>query len=58
MGGYLETKPGHFHVFYLVVNGAKAQNIGEVIKVFNDLSAISAVLQEDASHQGGTARSD
>ena len=53
LGGYLEAEPGHYHVFYLVVNGASAQSIDEVLKVFNDLSDISAILQEDASHQEG-----
>jgi hypothetical protein len=36
-----------------VVNGASAQNIDEALKVFNDLSDIAAILQEDASNQGG-----
>jgi len=58
LGGYLETKPGHFHVFYLVVNGASAENIDEVLKVFNDLSDISAILQEDASNHGGASHSN
>ena len=53
LGGYLEAEPGRYHVFYLVVNGASAQNIDEALKVFNDLSDIAAILQEDASHQGG-----
>ncbi len=51
LGGYLETKPGHFHIFYLVVNGATAKNIQEVLKVFDDLSDIAVILQEDASRQ-------
>jgi D-alanyl-D-alanine carboxypeptidase/D-alanyl-D-alanine-endopeptidase (penicillin-binding protein 4) len=53
LGGYLEAEPGRYHVFYLVVNGASAQNIDEALKVFNDLSDIAAILQEDASNQGG-----
>ena len=57
LGGYLEASPGHYHVFYLVVNGAIAQNISEVLKVFNDLSDITAIIQQDASHQGGTSQS-
>jgi D-alanyl-D-alanine carboxypeptidase/D-alanyl-D-alanine-endopeptidase (penicillin-binding protein 4) len=44
LGGYLEAEPGKFHVFYLVVNGAPTQNIGEVLKVFNDLSDIAALM--------------
>ena len=52
LGGYLEVEPGRYHVFYLVVNGASAQSVDEILKVFNDLSDIAAILQEDASHQG------
>ena len=58
LGGYLEAKPGRYPVFYLVVNGASAQNIDDALKVFNDLSEIAAILQEDASHQGGASQSD
>jgi D-alanyl-D-alanine carboxypeptidase/D-alanyl-D-alanine-endopeptidase (penicillin-binding protein 4) len=53
LGGYLEASPGRYHVFYLVVNGVPAQNIGEVLKVFNDQSDIAAILQEDASQGDG-----
>jgi D-alanyl-D-alanine carboxypeptidase/D-alanyl-D-alanine-endopeptidase (penicillin-binding protein 4) len=56
LGGYLETKPGHFHVFYLVVNGALAENIDEVLEVFDDLSEITAIRQEDASNQEEASR--
>jgi D-alanyl-D-alanine carboxypeptidase/D-alanyl-D-alanine-endopeptidase (penicillin-binding protein 4) len=58
LGGYLEVEPDRFHVFYLVVNGATAKDIGGALKVFNDLSDISALLQEDASRQGGASQSD
>jgi D-alanyl-D-alanine carboxypeptidase/D-alanyl-D-alanine-endopeptidase (penicillin-binding protein 4) len=58
LGGYLEAKPGRFHVFYLVVNDARAQNIDEVLEVFNDLSDIAAIRQEDASNQGGASQGD
>src|SRR5215213_9431588 len=58
LGGYLEAKPGHFHVFYLVVNGARAQNIDDALKVFNDLSDIAVLMQEDASHQGEASQGD
>jgi len=50
----MEAKPGHFHVFYLVVNGAKAKNVEEALKVFDDVNNIGALLQQDASNQGGT----
>jgi hypothetical protein len=39
-----------------VVNGASVQNIDDTLKVFNDLSEIAAILQEDASHQGGASQ--
>jgi serine-type D-Ala-D-Ala carboxypeptidase/endopeptidase (penicillin-binding protein 4) len=58
LGGYLEASPGHYHVFYLVVNGATAQNIDDALKVFNDLSDIAALIQQDASHQGEASQSD
>ena len=55
LGGYLETKPGHFHAYYLVVNGATPQNTDDLLKVFHDLNDISAILQEDASNHGGAS---
>ena len=58
LGGYMEIKPGRFHVFYLVVNGASAKTIEDVIKIFKDLNDISAILQEDASNQGGASQGD
>jgi hypothetical protein len=54
----MEIKPGRFHVFYLVVNGASAKTIEDVIKIFKDLNDISAILQEDASNQGGASEGD
>jgi serine-type D-Ala-D-Ala carboxypeptidase/endopeptidase (penicillin-binding protein 4) len=53
LGGYLEARPGRYHVFYLVVNGVPTKNIGDVLKVFNDQSDIAAILQEDASQGDG-----
>ena len=58
VGGYLEVTPGRFHVFYLVVNGAKAKNVEDVLKMFNDINNICAILQEDASNQGGASKGD
>jgi serine-type D-Ala-D-Ala carboxypeptidase/endopeptidase (penicillin-binding protein 4) len=58
LGGYLEAESGRFHVFYLVVNGATAQNIDDALKVFNDLSDIAALLQEDAANQGESSQGD
>jgi serine-type D-Ala-D-Ala carboxypeptidase/endopeptidase (penicillin-binding protein 4) len=57
LGGYLESQPG-FHVFYLVVNGATAQNTDDVLHIFNDLADIAAILQEDTSQQGGASQGD
>ena len=58
LGGYLETEPGNFHVFYLVVNDATAQDIAGALQIFNDLADISAILQEDASQQGEASQGD
>jgi serine-type D-Ala-D-Ala carboxypeptidase/endopeptidase (penicillin-binding protein 4) len=58
LGGYLEAGPGRYHVFYLVVNGASAQNIDDALKIFNDLADIAAIVQQDASHQGGASQGD
>jgi D-alanyl-D-alanine carboxypeptidase/D-alanyl-D-alanine-endopeptidase (penicillin-binding protein 4) len=58
LGGYMEVKPGRFHVFYLVVNDASVQSVDQVLKVFNDLSDIAAIRQEEASSQGGASRGD
>jgi hypothetical protein len=54
----MEVKPGTFHVFYLVVNGARADNVNEVLEVFNNVNAISAILQEEPSRQEGGSQSD
>jgi D-alanyl-D-alanine carboxypeptidase/D-alanyl-D-alanine-endopeptidase (penicillin-binding protein 4) len=58
LGGYMEARPGHFHVFYLVVNGAKAKNVQDALEVFDDVNNIGAILQQDASNQGGTSQDD
>jgi serine-type D-Ala-D-Ala carboxypeptidase/endopeptidase (penicillin-binding protein 4) len=58
IGGYMEVKPGTFHVFYLVVNGAKARNINDALEIFNNVNDISAILQEESSHQEGGTQSD
>jgi len=58
LGGYLEVEPGRFHVFYLVVNGATAQDIDDALQIFDDLADISAILQEDVSQQGEASQGD
>ena len=58
LGGYMEARPGHFHVFYLVVNGAIAKNMEDAIKVFDDVNNTGAILQEEASHEGGASHSN
>jgi hypothetical protein len=52
LGGFLEAEPNQFHGFYLVVNRATAQDIDDVLRIFDDLADISAILQMDASQQG------
>jgi hypothetical protein len=52
------TDPGHFHVFYLVVNGAIAKNVQDVLKIFNEVNHIAAIWQEEVSHKGGASHSD
>jgi serine-type D-Ala-D-Ala carboxypeptidase/endopeptidase (penicillin-binding protein 4) len=54
LGGYLEAEPGRFHAFYLVVNGATAQNIDGALKIFDDLADVSAILQEDGAKREET----
>ena len=58
LGGYMEAKPGRFHAFYLVVNGARAQNVQDALKIFDDVNDIGAILQQDASNQGGASQGD
>jgi D-alanyl-D-alanine carboxypeptidase/D-alanyl-D-alanine-endopeptidase (penicillin-binding protein 4) len=58
LGGYMEAEPGRFHVFYLVVNGASAKTIDDVLGVFDDEADISAVLQEDASQEADASHGD
>ncbi len=58
LGVYLETEPGSFHVFYLVVNGATAQDINDALQIFNERADISAALQEDVSQQGEDSQGD
>jgi D-alanyl-D-alanine carboxypeptidase/D-alanyl-D-alanine-endopeptidase (penicillin-binding protein 4) len=58
LGGYLEVEPDRFHVFYLVVNGATAQDIDDALQIFDDLADIAAILQEDASQRGAASQGD
>jgi D-alanyl-D-alanine carboxypeptidase/D-alanyl-D-alanine-endopeptidase (penicillin-binding protein 4) len=58
LGGYLQAEPGRFHVFYLVVNGATAQDIDGALQIFNDLSDIAAILQEGASRRADASQGD
>jgi hypothetical protein len=54
----METEPGRFHAFYLVVNGASARNIDDVLRVVNDESDIAAILQEDGAKLEETTSQD
>ena len=56
IGGYMEASPGHFHVFYLVVNGARAKNVEGAIEILNEVNNLAAILQQDASQQGGASQ--
>jgi hypothetical protein len=46
------------HVFYLVVNGAKAKNIQDALKIFIDVNNIGTILQQYASNHGGASKGD
>ena len=52
IGGYLEVCPGHFHTFYLAVNGASVPDINGVIEGGNDLARIAGLLQQQAAARG------
>jgi hypothetical protein len=41
-----------------VINGAKAKNVEDALKIFNDVNNIGAILQQDASNQGGASQDD
>jgi D-alanyl-D-alanine carboxypeptidase/D-alanyl-D-alanine-endopeptidase (penicillin-binding protein 4) len=51
LAGYIEAKPNQFYVFDLVVNSALPQDIKGLLKVYNDLGNIAALLQEEAAQQ-------
>ncbi|MEX2972215.1 D-alanyl-D-alanine carboxypeptidase/D-alanyl-D-alanine-endopeptidase [Streptomyces sp. C184] len=55
--GYLETRKGHFDVFFDGVNGASTPNadINGVLAIGNDVAAVAAYLQQQAA--GGGHRS-
>jgi hypothetical protein len=54
----MEVRSCRFHVFYLVVNGARAKNVQDVLKVFDDVNDVGATRQEEASNQGGASQDD
>ena len=41
-----------------MINGAKAKNVEDALKIFNDVNNIAAIRQQDASNQGGTSQGD
>ncbi|MER7578809.1 D-alanyl-D-alanine carboxypeptidase/D-alanyl-D-alanine-endopeptidase [Kitasatospora sp. NPDC097691] len=49
LAGYLETDDGCLHLFFVGVNGASATDINDVIRIFDDVNQIAALLQEQAS---------
>ena len=54
----MEVRSCRFHVFYLVVNGARAKNVQDVLKVFDDVNDVGAIRQGAASNQGGASQDD
>jgi D-alanyl-D-alanine carboxypeptidase/D-alanyl-D-alanine-endopeptidase (penicillin-binding protein 4) len=48
LAGYLEVRPGRYYAYDLVVNGSVMQGFSGVLGVADDLSNISAMLQEEA----------
>ncbi|MDH6133517.1 hypothetical protein P3T37_002913 [Kitasatospora sp. MAA4] len=50
LGGYLVGDQGCLRTFFLVVNGASTPSLDSFIDVINDLSQISVLLQQEASH--------
>ncbi|WP_042431345.1 D-alanyl-D-alanine carboxypeptidase/D-alanyl-D-alanine endopeptidase [Streptacidiphilus anmyonensis] len=49
IAGYLEVRPGRFHSFDLVMNGASVPDIQGVIDGGDDLARIAGLLQEQAA---------
>ncbi|MEU8511783.1 D-alanyl-D-alanine carboxypeptidase/D-alanyl-D-alanine-endopeptidase [Kitasatospora sp. NPDC048722] len=49
LAGYLETDDGCLHLFFVGVNGASATGIDDVIRIFDDVNQVAALLQEQAS---------
>lgn len=49
--GYLETRPGHFEVFFAGVNGASTPSaaINGVLAIGNDVADVAAYLQQQAA---------
>ncbi|ARF59184.1 D-alanyl-D-alanine carboxypeptidase/D-alanyl-D-alanine endopeptidase [Streptomyces gilvosporeus] len=52
--GYLETRKGHFDVFFVGVNGASTSgaDVTGVLDMGNDVADIAARLQQDAAGRG------
>ncbi|MFJ8039607.1 D-alanyl-D-alanine carboxypeptidase/D-alanyl-D-alanine-endopeptidase [Kitasatospora sp. NPDC096147] len=48
LGGYLETRDGCLHTFFVGVNGAAAPDIEGLIETVGDVTRIAALLQEQA----------
>ncbi|MEV0490891.1 D-alanyl-D-alanine carboxypeptidase/D-alanyl-D-alanine endopeptidase [Streptomyces atratus] len=47
--GYLETRKGHYDVFFAGVNGASVPDINGALTIGNDVADVAAILQENAS---------
>ncbi|MGW4650261.1 D-alanyl-D-alanine carboxypeptidase/D-alanyl-D-alanine endopeptidase [Kitasatospora sp. NPDC004289] len=49
LGGFLETRDGCLHTFFVGVNGASAPDIEGLIETVADVTRIAALLQEQAA---------
>jgi hypothetical protein len=43
------VRPGQFFVFHVVVNGAVVPDIPSALKVYDEVGAIAAILQQEAA---------
>jgi D-alanyl-D-alanine carboxypeptidase/D-alanyl-D-alanine-endopeptidase (penicillin-binding protein 4) len=49
MAGYLDAGGGHYWLFAVVFNDAKAASTDELLSIASDIAQISALLQQDAA---------
>ncbi|MGX8907317.1 D-alanyl-D-alanine carboxypeptidase/D-alanyl-D-alanine endopeptidase [Streptomyces netropsis] len=51
LAGYLETRPGHYDVFFVGANGASARDVQGLLGILNDMADIAAYLQRNAARR-------